>query len=120
MREVPRDREPVERASVVQERAVRSPSTPTPSIQQNHTTFDPRTSPGAYVRLITAIDLIDDTVQVVRRIAMDLRPTLLDGVGLTAAVTVRLATSATHLTRSVPDHGRGIIEHELGRGSRSA
>lgn len=100
MREVPRNRAPVERESVIQERSVRSPSTPTPSIQQDHTTFDPRTTPGADVRLITAIDLIDDPVRVVRRIAMDLRPPLSDGFGLTAAVNVRLATSATHLTRS--------------------
>lgn len=120
MREVSRDREPVERVSVVQERSVRSPSTPTPSIHQNHTTVDPRTTPGADVRLITVIDLIDDTVRVVRRIATDLRPPLLDGFGLTAAVNVRLATSATHLTLSVHDHGRGIIEHELGSGLRSA
>lgn len=41
---------------------------------------------GAEVSLSAAIDLVDETVRMARRIALDLRPSLLDDFGLAAAV----------------------------------
>lgn len=41
---------------------------------------------GAQVSLTAAIDLVDDTVRIARRIALNLRPSLLDDFGLAAAV----------------------------------
>lgn len=41
---------------------------------------------GANKRLAAAIETVDDTVQLARRIALNLRPSLLDDCGLTAAV----------------------------------
>lgn len=41
---------------------------------------------GAQASLTAAIDLVDDTVRIARRIALNLRPSLLDDFGLAAAV----------------------------------
>jgi signal transduction histidine kinase len=41
---------------------------------------------GAQASLSSAIELVDDTVRMARRIALDLRPSLLDDFGLAAAV----------------------------------
>lgn len=41
---------------------------------------------GAELRMAAAIDLVDETIGVARRIALDLRPSVLDDFGLVAAV----------------------------------